>query len=231
MVADDLFHQLYHAEWQRRAAIQGDTALPLGVLALLGSGLIVLLKEYNAGGGILDVLFWIGFAVGSAAYVIGIYLLVRSFHGYEYLHLSFPSELKQHWDGLRAHHSALGTPLLADREFETYLQDQLINVTDQNTENNVNRAEYLQKANRAIIIVLIATGLTAIPYSIRERLKDQPTVKVEITNRGLFSMSQNPGAGSAPAPKPVVPPKPVPPAPFVERTGVRAPANRNPAKR
>ncbi|HEX6750592.1 MAG TPA: hypothetical protein VF092_25100 [Longimicrobium sp.] len=186
------------------------------------------MKEYNDGGGILDLLFWVGFAAASLGLVLGIYMLVRSFYGYVYSHLTFPSELKQYWDGLRAHYSAVGTPLVADREFEAYLQDLLIKATDRNAAINVNRAEFLRKANRAIILVLIASGITAIPYSIRERMKNEQAA-VEITRRGSEPMSQRPSITQHPAP--VVPPKPTPPTNFDERTGVKAPADRNRPKR
>jgi hypothetical protein len=219
-VLDNLFEKLYDAEWARKEAIQGDTTLPLGVLALLGSGLVVLLKEYDLRGGLLDVVFWLGFGIGSLAYVAAVYLIVRSFYGFIYLHLSFPSALKKYWDDLRAHHSAKGTPLLADREFEEYLQGLLIRATDRNAAINVSRAEYLRKTNRAIIVVLIASGVSAIPYSVRERAQNHGAASVE-TIHGGSAMSQSPNAATQP--RPPIPPKPVPPEPFEERTGVRPP--------
>src|ERR1700741_3602714 len=115
---DALFEKLYQAEWDRRNAIQGDTSLPLGILALLGSGLVVLLKDYKGGGGALDTLFWGGFAASAVGLTVAIGLLVKSFHGYVYLQLPFPSQLKAYLDGVRLHHRAAGTPLLGERAFE-----------------------------------------------------------------------------------------------------------------
>ena len=221
---DNLFEKLYDAEWARKDAIQGDTTLPLGVLALFGSGLVVLLKEYDSGYGLLDLLFWLGFAVASMAYVTAIYTLVRSFYGHNYWHMSFPSSLKKCWDGLRAHYSAQGAPLVADREFEEYLQALLIRITDRNAAINVRRAEYLRKTNRAIIVVLIASGVSSIPYAIRERMQNHGAAAVETVHRES-AMSERSNAAT-PA-RPPVPPKPAPPNPFEEHTGVEPPGGWN----
>jgi hypothetical protein len=119
-VSDALFERLYQAEWERKNALQGDSSLPLGILALLGSGLVVILKEYDGDGGLLDVLFWGGFTCASVAYAVAIYMFVRSFYGYVYQHLPFPSELQRYREGLREHHREAGTHYLADREFEEF---------------------------------------------------------------------------------------------------------------
>jgi hypothetical protein len=224
-VPDTLFHKLYSQELERRAAIQGDTNVPLGVLALLGSGMIVLLREYRTGSAVLDAVFWSGFATGCAAYAVAIYLVVRSFHPYTYRHLSFPSELKRYHNGLRAHYTALGTPLLAEREFEEYVERLLIEATDRNAANNVNRAEYLRKTNRAMILVLVAAGLSSVPYAIRERTKEQVVGRVETSHRETGPVNTHPSASHRPA-APTVPPKPAPPSNFDERTGVKAPSDR-----
>lgn len=219
---DALFERLYQAEWERRNAIQGDTSLPLGILALLGSGLVVLLKEYDGDGGLLDGLFWGGFTAAAVAFAVAIYMFVRSFHGYAYRRLPFPSELKEYLDGARAHHRAAGTPLLADRAFEDFLERRLIEAADRNTENNVNRGVYLHQTNSAIIVTLVAVAFTSVPYSIRERMKEPRPQRVEITRISGAAMSQT----VSPSPRPVtttVPPMPVPPSNFDEKVGVRAP--------
>lgn len=219
---DALFERLYQAEWDRRNAIQGDTSLPLGILALLGSGLVVLVKEYDGDGTWLDGLFWGGFAAAAAAFTVASYTFVRSFHGYAYLRLPFPSELKEYLDGLRAHHRAVGTPLLADRAFEDFLEQRLIEAADQNAANNVNRGAYLHKTNRAIIVTLVAAVFAAVPYSIRERTREPRPQRIEITRIPGTAMPQS----MPPTPRPVattIPPIPVPPSNFEEKVGVRAP--------
>lgn len=219
---DALFERLYQAEWERRNAIQGDTSLPLGILALLGSGLIVLLKEYDGNGGLLEGLFWGGFTAAAAAFTVAIYMFVRSFHGYAYRRLPFPSELKEYPDGVRAHHRAAETPLLAERAFDEFLEQRLIEAADRNTENNVNRGVYLDQTNRAIIVTLVAVAFTSVPYSIRERMKEPHPQRVEVTRISGTAMPQT----VSPTPRPAtttVPPMPAPPSNYDEKVGVRAP--------
>jgi hypothetical protein len=217
-VPDALFERLYQAEWDRKNALQGDTSLPLGILALLGSGLVVILKEYDAGGEMLDILFWGGFTCASLAYSVAIYMFVRSFYGYVYRHLPFPSELQRYRDGLREHHRAAGTHYLAEREFEAFLERDLVTATDRNMEHNLNRSTYLHRTNSAIIVTLVAVALTSVPYSIRERTQAQRPQRVEITRIPGASMpSVSSGTDAA------VPPKPVPPSSFDVKGIVRAP--------
>jgi len=83
-MADSLFERLYETEWQRRSELLGAANLPLGILALLGSALVVILKEYESGGTFLDAVFWCLFAISCSAFGVAAYMLVRSFYGYVY---------------------------------------------------------------------------------------------------------------------------------------------------
>lgn len=219
----NLFEKLYDAEWAHKSAVQGDTSLPLGIVALIGSGIVVLLKDYDARGGIPDRIFWGALTAACVAYAVAICMLVRSFHGHVYRHLPFPSELKAYHDGLRAHYEALGTPLLADREFESFLDQRLIDAADRNTENNLERAEYLRQANRGIIVAVMALTAASIPYALHERTKEAQPQQVEIINHEV-AMAQP--TRPAPGTQRPVPPKPIPPENFDVRIGVRAPRTR-----
>jgi hypothetical protein len=225
IVADALFERLYQAEWDRKNALQGDTSLPLGILALLGSGLVVILKEYDGDGGLLDVLFWGGFTCASLAYSVAIYMLVRSFYGYVYQHLPFSSALQRYRDGLREHHREAGTPYLAEREFEQYLEQNLVNAADRNMAHNLNRSTFLHRTNSAIVVTFVAVAFTSVPYSIRERTQAPPPQRVEITRIPGAAMPQSVSPGPQAA-TPAVPPKPVPPSNFDVKGIVRAPTPR-----
>jgi hypothetical protein len=188
--------------------------LPVGILALIGSGMVVLVREYLPGGRLLDAVFWIALAAATVSCAFSLYYyVVRSFHGHVYRHLPFPSELKRYHADLLAHYEALGRPLVADLEFPNYLTSLLVEATDRNTASNVNRGGFLNKTNRAIIVTLLAGIVAAIAYSIGERTRISAQTGQEL-------MGSQPQPSSVP---PVVPPKPVPPQNFDERTGVKAP--------
>lgn len=176
------------------------------------------------GAGVDDRIFWGALTAACVAYAVAIYMLVRSFHGHVYRHLPFPSELKEYHDGLRAHYEALGTPLLADREFESFLEQRLVDAADRNTENNLERAEYLRQANRGIIVAVMALTCASVPYSLHERTKEAAPQKLEITNLQTAMAPQNPRP--APGTQRPVPPKPIPPENFDVRIGARAPRTR-----
>jgi hypothetical protein len=123
---------------------------------------------------------------------------------------------------LREHHRLAGTPYLADKEFQEFLEHNLMEATDRNTEHNLGRATFLHKTNRAIIVALVAVAFTAVPYSIRERTRQPRPQRVEITRIAGVAMPSNVSQSSRAA-APTVPPRPVPPSNFDVRTGVRAP--------
>jgi hypothetical protein len=179
---------------------------------------VVLVKEYEGAGDWLDIVFWGGFICASMAYAVGIYMFVRSFYGYVYQHLPFPSELQRYRDGLRDHHRGAGTPYLADREFEAFMERNLVNAADHNMEHNLNRGTYLHRANSAIIIALVALAFTSVPYSILERNQADRPQRIEITRMPGATMPQS----AVPAMS-RVPPRPIPPSNIDERAGLKAP--------
>lgn len=180
---ENLFEKLYDAEWNRRNELLGATSLPAGVLALLGTGLVAMLREYPAGGGFLDYVFWLLFGASCAGFTIATCMLVRSLSFGRYEQLPFASKLSAYREELQQRYTALGTPLLADRRFEAFLEQRLITAANTNSEHNAKRQASLQKALRGIVVTIIALGAASVPFSIRVRTTPPVPQKVEITTR------------------------------------------------
>jgi hypothetical protein len=175
-----LYEKLYETEWQRREHLQAALSIPLGILVLLGSGLLVLVRQFDTRDAVLKLVFWPTFVLACAAFATATYMVVRSFYGYVYSRIPLPSELYRHHEALKAHYEALGKPSLADQEFELYLMRRYINAGDRNSVHNANRGEYLHKANRSIVLALSATALCAVPYAIAVRATRSEPQRVEI---------------------------------------------------
>lgn len=171
---------LYEAEWQRRDQLQSSLSTPLGILVLLGTGLTVLLQQFKSASQLLNLVFWPLFLTACVALAAAAYMVVRSFHGYVYSRIPLPSQIRDYHEGLRAHYVAAGLPGVADKEFQLYLLDRYVEAADRNSVHNVNRGEYLHKANRALVAALVATALSAIPYGIAVRTVQPDPQKVEI---------------------------------------------------
>jgi len=207
-VAENLFEKLYDAEWRRRNDLIGAASVPLGVLALLGSAVFFLLKEYAAGGGLLDVLFWTGLIFAALVYSAAVYFLVRSYHGYRYQQIPYPSELRSYRQALEHRFAAEGTPLLAGQRFEEFLEEHFGSAAERNMQNNIAREVYLQRTNRATILCLLVVAATAVPFAVRERTRVDTPQRVEITNL-RSGMTAQPTTPKTPAA--TLPPMPVPP--------------------
>lgn len=179
----DLYARLYDAEWERTDQLQNAVGTPMGILVLLGGALLVLAQQFKSDQPALEYTFWPLYVLACSAYLIAAYMAVRSYHGYEYRRIPFPSTLVRYYQGLREHHTRAGTPGLAETEFAVYLTDRYVVAADANSVHNANRSEYLHKANRALVVAVIATAACAVPHTIALRTAAPEAQRIEIVNR------------------------------------------------
>jgi hypothetical protein len=154
--------------------------------------------------------------------MLTVYMLIRSFYGYVYQRIPFPSQFLAYHEGLKAHYGALGTPGLADQEFDLYLRGQYVEAGDRNSVHNVNRGEYLHQGNRALILSLCALVGCAVPHVLAVRQSKPEPQQIQLVNGGtqMPNRHDRPAVPVAPV---AVPPKPVPPANIDLRTGTTVP--------
>jgi tellurite resistance protein TehA-like permease len=104
-VSDDLYDDLYKdlddAEWVRRDQLQSAVAVPVGLLSLLGGGIVLYIQKYEGPASLSTVFFWCCIAVGAACYAVAAVQLVRSYHGYTYERIPWPSQIRDHHQRLR----------------------------------------------------------------------------------------------------------------------------------
>jgi hypothetical protein len=170
------YQHLYETELQSREHLQSALSTPLSVLVLAGTGLVLLAEKFKADHLALHVIFWMAFAGALAAFLMTVYMLVCSFHGYVYHRIPFPSQLIAYHENLKKHYAAQGLPGLADQEFELYLKQRYIEAGSRNAVHNANRVNYLLRANRALIICLCALMACTVPYVVAMRLAPESRV-------------------------------------------------------
>jgi hypothetical protein len=215
------YQQLYEAEFQRRDHLQSAVGTPFSVLVLVGTGLVLLAQKFRTADTLLQTLFWVSYATAVVAFAVTVYMLIRSFHGYVYERIPFPSQILDYHEGLKAHHTAAGKPGLAEEEFDVYLRRQYIEAADRNSVLNVNRAAYLNQGNRALILCLCALAGCAVPHLVAVRKAKPEPQLFQLVNGSRRDMPDREKPPVAPV---VVPPKPVPPANIEIRTGTRLPS-------
>jgi hypothetical protein len=218
----EFYEKLYDEEWARRDAIQSSAGVPIGVLTLIGGAVSVLVQHIDGAGRVLAFVFWGGFLVTLVGFARSCYFLIRCFIGPKYERVPLPSAIFAYHHGLREHYSALRTPLQAEEDFDSFLVEHYIQAADRNAVNNVNRGEYLYKANRSLVATLVAAAVCAVPVGLHMRSAPRQAQEVRIVNlvqeRPLVAQngSQTPKAAN-------VPPKPVPPSNITVRTGMKLP--------
>jgi hypothetical protein len=163
------YQQQYETEWQLRDHLQTALSTPLSILVLVGTALVLLAQKFSAHNPLVQTVFWASFAIAATCFLATVYLVVRSFHGYVYQRIPFPSQLLGYHEALKRHHEAHGTPGLADEEFDLYLRWRYVEAGDRNAAHNANRVNYLHQANRALITCLCALVACTVPYVISLR--------------------------------------------------------------
>jgi hypothetical protein len=214
------YQQLYEIEFQRRDHLQSAVGTPLSVLVLVGTGLVLLAQKFRTGDRLLHVVFWSSYAIAGAAFVVTVYMLIRSFHGHVYRRIPHPSQIFAYYEGLKAHYGAMGKPGLAEEEFDVYLRGQYIEAGDRNSVLNMNRAAYLHQGNRALILCLCALVGCAVPHVVAVRGAKPEAQLFQLVNGSRTDMHDREKMPAVPV---VIPPKPVPPPNIDIRTGTKLP--------
>lgn len=231
----EYYRDLYDEEWARRDEIRQAVSFPSGVLTLLAGVLVFYSQTYGFPTGSAARVFVAAMAVAGVAFMSSVYFLSRSLFGPKYKRIPWPSELRDFQEGLIAYyHGQAGGEAAAREEWERFLVDRYVDATNRNASNNANAGEYLYKANRAVIVALVATAVAAGPVVLDARAGRNMPQRIEITNLGVTGMTKdNTQGGGQPASAPATPPpqpqqqtKPVAPANVEIRTGTQAPATK-----
>lgn len=218
------YQHLYETEWQTRDHLQAAVSTPLSVLVLVATGLVLLAQNFRTDHHGLEIVFWSAYAVAAAGFMVAVYMLIRSFHGYVYRRIPLPSQLLAYHEGLLRHYTALGRPGLANDEFDLYLRQRYVEAGDRNAVHNTNRFDYLHQANRGIILSLLRTG--SLHRSARAR---HPTVQCGFVPGSAHPMKReyrmtirqmHPATPPSPG---AVPPKPEPPPNIDVKRGLKVP--------
>lgn len=176
------YKEFYEHEWQRHEHLQSAVNTPISIVTLLAGGLVLMGKGFESDEAALQWLFWIATATAGVLVSTSVYLLIRSLQGYRYQRIPSPVALALHHEGLREHYSRQGKPGLADPEFDSYLMQRYIAAADPNAVNNIQRGEYLNRANRFLVYALCATALAGVPAGVAMKAARPRPQEVRITN-------------------------------------------------
>jgi hypothetical protein len=178
----DGYKEFYEREWQRHEHLQSAVNTPISIITLLAGGLVLMGKGFDSESAYLQWPFWTATAVAGVLLSGAVYLLARSIHGYRYDRIPLPAELARHYEQLERFYREQQKPGLTDPTFAAFLAEKYIAAADRNALNNLNRGEYLYRANRVLVYALCASAAAGFPAAIAMKAARPRPQEVRITN-------------------------------------------------
>lgn len=168
----NIFKEMYETEIARRQEINGEVALPAGVLTVLGGVLATMLREYSWSGGAFQWVFGGSVALAALALLTAVVYLIRSYWGpgLDTQYVAKPDDLFQHVEELRDYYRQYGDTEQSLEEavasnLQASLEGQFADAGAYNAQQNDRRSELLYRAKGFMIICLLLTGAAALPYA------------------------------------------------------------------
>lgn len=187
------FKNTYHKEVERRATLNGELTIPIGLITVLATGIFYYLTNFDfSNNRLVTVLFVILLLAGSVLLGAAVYFLLESYNithagqQNEYDYLAYPDEQRKYYNDLKAVYIKAGnddetSETEANKEFEKYLLDNYINATTKNTRLNDTRSAHLFTSKRFILWALIVLIVAFIPFGVNFFVKAKPTAQINAT--------------------------------------------------
>ena len=155
----------YFHEAERRHQLESALAFPAGVLALIGGALATVITPIAPAVGLMDYVILGLHVISWGAMIAAAYYLIRSRFNYTYRYIPTPKKVNEYRDGLIAHYNSLGNKSPnVNLEVEQWLNPEYGECTHVNTLNNDNKSARFHSANKFMIIALVFTFFSSIPY-------------------------------------------------------------------
>ncbi|MCH8296048.1 hypothetical protein IH992_33635, partial [Candidatus Poribacteria bacterium] len=186
----DSLREKYKFEFEHKQQLTTSLTFPVGVLVVLGGLLGTIAKQFSYESVYLTyvLFFLLGFAV--IAFLMAIYFIVRSYHGYAYSYVPTPSEMREHYDALvRYYQEVEGDDQIpevitkrTEEDFDDFLRRKYVHAIEVNIWENELKMRYLYYARSSLIAVLVLTLLCSIPYFFDTNTKPKKIYRVHIEN-------------------------------------------------
>ena len=184
----EFYKELYHKENERRLTIeQGDLSIPIAIVTALSTALFFLFTTFNYQiNFILTSFFLIGISSLVITLSLAIYNIIKAFGGlsngqYEYEGLSYPNALETWYKDLEKYY-ADDKDSNVSQIFKEHLLSSIIAHTSYNMETNDKKKGFIHQSKRYIILGLIITIFSIVPYSINYFMKSPKNINAVETN-------------------------------------------------
>lgn len=219
----EIFQKQYDFELEQRNSIASATNIPIVAITVVASATCAILLDFQYKHSLESYAFIACALLAIFSFGYSVSCLFRSFWNYEYKKLPSSSLLKQHYDALRNWHLGNGCSAdvaieNTDVDFSDYLNVQLADATDWNSQNNIVRGNYLHRAVAAVATAVIFLLPAGAIYIHNKATADDKVHAVKVINstsisteQPIMTTNQSSGGNNQPAAAPAAPasnPKP-----------------------
>jgi len=153
----DFFKENYFFEIDRKNQLARVLNIPFGLLVILGSSLLFIVKNIS----IPFIWFEVSpIIIGSIVMLFTIYFLIKSYYNYTYGFVASSEKLKNYYSEL-----VKFNPKNADNDFLEFVTSEYSKYADINALNNDKKSSYLHKANGSLIVLLVFVIFSWLPYT------------------------------------------------------------------
>lgn len=189
----DFYKELYHKENDRRNDIEGSLNIPILIITTLSTVAFYFITNFDYKVNLfllgdclsLKTVFITGVAITVGAIILSVYWLRRAFvhysNEYDYSGIPYLQKLHDYYKELVNYYQGIGKAVSdADEHFNNYLKDNLVKHIDHNMYVNDNKRRFIYKCKKILVVALITTLITSIPFGINYFKKDSTVYKVDI---------------------------------------------------
>jgi hypothetical protein len=189
----EFYKELYFKENERRQEVVNSLNIPIAIITALSSASYFFITSFNYK--IESFLFGIFVTLISLTVIcllFAIYFLIRAFSdltkGYEYSGIPYTNELYNWNKNLEDHFEEYKNDrALAIEHYTLFITENLVKHTEHNMYVNDKKYGYIYRSKKYLIIALILTLITLIPFGYNHFKKDSTVHKVELMEKRILS--------------------------------------------
>nr|VFJ93812.1 MAG: hypothetical protein BECKLFY1418B_GA0070995_10508 [Candidatus Kentron sp. LFY] len=175
-----IYQDQYDFELNQRNHLTSSVNVPIMVVIVVGGVVSSMVLNVPYALNASSIVFSLASIICAIFLLISICLLFGSSIGYKYMKLPPPSELDRYYEELLQWHKNNGTETDARNDFDDYLYERLGESVEVNSNNNINRGNFLHMATIMIAVATLFLAISGAIYVYAKLQNGQTPYKVQI---------------------------------------------------
>lgn len=194
---DEFIKDRYDFELDRKDKLTAALALPVGVLGVLGSAGVAMIRTFTYHDPILKMFFFVFVAAGIVSFTVGLCFLGLSFLAQTYVYLPLISEMKRFEDEMMEYANVMADGYgEVQEDYDREFRRRIIAAADSNTLSNDRRSKWLHWSRIALLLTVglgYVAGFVYVADQVRFAMPTQETPKpIPVTTVPQVSTPEKP---------------------------------------